>query len=238
MTAAAASTSLTPVAPATAGPVVPPRVAPPARFQNGAEWMQALGNVPIERVVFDPWPGTATEADLLRLVERDKRLCELIDGTLVEKPVGYWESRIAVRLAAFLLAFVESRDLGAVLGPDATLRMSASDRIRLPDVSFISKAREPTGPQPVPTIAPDLAVEVLSESNTRAEMAQKLREYFGSGTRLAWYVDPVARTVAVYHRAGEPTATLGESDVLDGDVVLPGFTLPVAKLFANIPPLG
>lgn len=61
---------------------LPARFVPPRRFDNGAEWLEALGGVPLERVIFDPWPGTATEADLLVFVERDKRLCELIDGTL------------------------------------------------------------------------------------------------------------------------------------------------------------
>ena len=56
----------------------------------------ATGLVLLSRIRFDPWPGTATEADLLRFVERDKRLCELIDGTLVEKPVGWEESAIAM----------------------------------------------------------------------------------------------------------------------------------------------
>ena len=61
-------------------------VNPPRKFANGAEWLASLGNVPMERIIFNPLPGTATETDLLRLIERDKRLCELIDGTLVEKP--------------------------------------------------------------------------------------------------------------------------------------------------------
>ena len=67
----------------------PPRFHPPRHFDNAAEWLHSLGDVPPERILFDPRPGTATEADLLLLVERDKRLCELIDGTLVEKPVGF-----------------------------------------------------------------------------------------------------------------------------------------------------
>ena len=73
-----------------------PAFRPPRHFANGEEWLASLGGVPLSRVIFDSWPGTATEADLLRFVERDKRLCELIDGTLVEKPEGYWEGMIAV----------------------------------------------------------------------------------------------------------------------------------------------
>jgi Uma2 family endonuclease len=192
----------------------------------------------MDRILFDPWPGTATEADLLRLVERDKRLCELIDGTLVEKPVGYLEALIAMRLGAKLTAWADANDAGFVSGPDSTLRM-ASGRVRLPDVAFVSRARLPGGLVPrerVPALAPDLAVEVLSESNTEAEIDQKLTEYFQSGTRLAWVIDPRNQTVEVYHAPGEPTRLLGPADHFDGEQVLPGFTLPVADLFRNISP--
>src|SRR6476620_4089347 len=134
---------------------------PPPRFDNAAEWHRALGGVPLERIVFDPRPGTATEADLLRFVERDKRLCELIDGTLVEKPVGATESMIAINLATDLNIFVRPRNLGVVLGADGTLRM-VSGRVRLPDVAFIARQRLPGGfmpREPIPDLAPDLAVE-------------------------------------------------------------------------------
>jgi Uma2 family endonuclease len=216
--------------PSSGAPLVPPR-----RFDNAAEWLHALGDVPLKRIIFDPPPGSATEADLLRLVEQDKRLCELIDGTLVEKSVGYWESRIATNLIIRLGAYVEATAAGAVTGGDATLRMMSSGRIRLPDVSFISTGRLPTTPKPVPVVSPDLAVEVLSEDNTTAEMNQKLREYFESGTRLAWIVDPKPRTVAVYHSPGDPTRVLSESDSLDGERVVPGFSMAVADLFRNVP---
>lgn len=211
------------------------RLRPPRHFDNAAEWLQALGGVPLERILFDPWPGTATDEDLLLFVERDKRLCELIDGTLVEKPMGYWESLIAIALAARLSIYADEHDLGAVSGADSTLRMSSSGRVRLPDVAFISKARLPTTPNPIPTIAPDLAVEVLSEGNTTEEMTQKLLEYFESGTVLAWVIDPKTRTVSVYHRPGQPTQVLEVDGTLNGEQVLPGFTMPVAELFRKLP---
>jgi Uma2 family endonuclease len=214
----------------------PPPTAPPRRFDNAAEWLRALGGVPLERIIFDPWPGTATEADLLRFVERDKRLCELIDGTLVEKPVGYWEALIAMNLATDLGAYVKAHGLGALTGADSTMRMASTGRIRLPDLCFVSAERLPRTLEPVPTLAPDLAVEVLSVTNTADEMAQKLREYFGSGTRLAWLIDPATRTVAVYHGPSAPTRVLDERGTLDGEQVIPGFTLPVASLFLNVPP--
>src|SRR2546423_5473679 len=107
----------------TAAASAPIRFNPPRRFENGAEWLRALGGVPLERIIFDPWPGTATEADLLRFVERDKRLCELIDGTLVEKPVGYYESFIAGLLITYLNQVVLPRNLGAVTGEAGMMRL-------------------------------------------------------------------------------------------------------------------
>lgn len=212
----------------------PTRFVPPRRFENGAEWLEALGGVPLERVVFDPWPGTATEADLLTFVERDKRLCELIDGTLVEKPEGYWEGIIAANLIALLHAFVSPRNLGAISGPDSTMRMRVG-RVRLPDVGFTSTERLPTSLAPIPDLSPDLAVEVLSATNTSKEMRQKLVEYFQSGTRLVWIIDPPTRTVAVYHKPGDPTVVLAEDATLNGESVIPGFDAPVADLFRNVP---
>src|SRR5882672_3134055 len=90
-----------------------PFVHPLQKFANAAEWLHSLGDIPLERIIVDPPPGMATEADLLRLVERDKRLCELIDGTLVEKPVGFWEGQIAAQLIIILGNFVNTHRLGA-----------------------------------------------------------------------------------------------------------------------------
>src|SRR5947207_3710833 len=101
-----------------------PSKPPPARkYQNAAEWLHAVGDVPLERVVMDPPPGTATEADLLRMVEAGDRLVELVDGTLVEKPVGFDESVIAGIIVMALNSFVLPRKLGAVTTADATMRM-------------------------------------------------------------------------------------------------------------------
>jgi Uma2 family endonuclease len=212
----------------------PPVFCPPRQFANGAEWLAALGDVPLDRIIFDPWPGTATEADLLRLVEREDRPCELVDGTLVEKTVGYWEGIIAINVARILANHADTLDLGAVSGADSTMRMK-SGRVRLPDVAFVSKARLPKTPDPIPSLGPDLAVEVLSEGNTAREMELKLQEYFQSGTRLAWWIDPRTRSVAVYSHPGQPAAVFDEYAHLDGADVLPGLRFAVADLFRNVP---
>ncbi|HEY2586355.1 MAG TPA: Uma2 family endonuclease [Tepidisphaeraceae bacterium] len=212
----------------------PSRPRAPRQFENGAQWLAALGGVPLSRILFNPWPGDATEADLLYMVEHEKRLCELIDGTLVEKPIGFWEGLIGANIIALLAAYVNPRGLGAVSGADSTMRMK-SGRIRLPGVSFVAKARMPQSLDPVPSLAPDLAIEVLSEGNTDEEMRQKLAEYFQSGTRLAWIVDPGLRTVAVYITPDGPPSIIPESGQLDGGDVLPGLTLRVADMFLNVP---
>jgi Uma2 family endonuclease len=202
-----------------------------------AEWLRSLGNVPLDRIVMDPLPGTATERDLLRLVERDRRLVELIDGTLVEKPVGWMESRIAMVIGAALSHFVNPRRLGYVAGADGTLRMK-SGRVRLPDVSFVSVDDVPGGAvpdEPIPELPPTLAVEVVSESNTADEMRLKTREYFESGARLVWLVYPKTRTVAVFEGpSADPARVLAEGDTLDGAPALPGFSLTVADIFAPL----
>ena len=110
-------------------------------------------------------------------------------------------------------------------------------QVRAPDVAFLSRARFPGGKRPkgpIAPIAPDLAVEVLSKSNTKAEIARKLREYFASGTRLAWIVDPKTKSVRVHTSpTGSTRLDLATRGVLDGGDVLPGFRLPLADLFAN-----
>lgn len=208
------------------------------RFENAAELWHSLGDVPLERIVMNPLPGTATEKDLLTFVERDKRLVELIDGTLVQKPVGYIESLIAGLLITELNIFVLARNLGHVSGEAGMIRM-ISGRVRLPDVAFVSNDDLPNGVlpnEPIPTLPPTLAVEILSVTNTPAEIRQKLKEYFESGTRLAWIVDPKTRSIAVYdHFAETPKQVLNESDTLDGGSVLAGFSLPISKLFSRLP---
>lgn len=205
-----------------------------ARFQNVAEWWHSLDDVPLERIVTNPRPGTATEHDLLRMVENEDRLVELVDGTLVEKPVGWMESQIAMRLIIALGNHILPRKLGALTGGDGPLMMRAG-RIRLPDITFVSVDDVPPGAvpnRPVPQLPPTLAVEVISESNTAAEMRQKLKEYFESGSRLVWLIYPKTRTVAIFERLqDEPTRTLPETDVLDGGTVLPGFSIAIAEVF-------
>jgi Uma2 family endonuclease len=110
--------------------------------------------------------------------------------------------------------------------------------VRIPDVSFFCWDKLPgrvLPSQPIPALVPDLAVEVLSETNSSQEMERKLREYFLAGVRLVWMIDPRKRMAEVYSAPDAPAATLDETQALDGGNVLPGFTLALAELFARLP---
>jgi Uma2 family endonuclease len=204
-------------------------------IQNLAQLLERLGGVSLERIRFQPAPGTAKVKDVLEIERREDRLYELVDGVLVEKGMGFLESRIAILLATALQQFVAEHDLGIVTGESGMIRMPAN-LVRIPDVAFIAWKKFPGRELPnqgAPRIVPDLAIEVLSKSNTKAEMARKLREYFDVGVRLVWFVDPQKRTVTVY-RSATQSKTLSVDDRLDGGKVLPGFELPVKSLFANL----
>jgi Uma2 family endonuclease len=201
-----------------------------------ADLLDRLGGVSAERVRYYPAPGTATVADVIEIHAREKKLFELVDGVLVEKGMGYWESVLAVAIAAALREFVNPRKLGKVSGESGMMQLEP-DQLRMPDVAFVSAPRLPKGEarqDPAPILAPDLAVEVLSKTNTKREIERKRREYFAAGTRLAWIVDPKTRTVEVYTSPDKADATLTQTDVLTGGDVLPGFTLDLRKLFAEL----
>src|SRR6202022_2766777 len=124
--------------------------------------------------------------DVLDVERKQNRLCELVDGTLVEKVMGVPESLLAVFLCRVLDTFTDDRKLGMVTGPDGMMRLFPG-MVRIPDVAFVSAERLPgrlTPTEPLPGLVPDLVVEVLSPSNTRAEMARKRSDYFRAGVRL------------------------------------------------------
>lgn len=203
-----------------------------AKYDTLADVLHALGDIPPDRILWNPFPGTATEADQVRIVDRDKRRVELLNGILVEKAMGYRESLMALSLAAYLMGFVKPRRLGVIAGADAIMRMR-DGRNRLPDVSFTAWENVPTNDahlQSVADFAPDLAVEILSDGNTESEIAHKREDYFAAGTRLVWIVEPDDRTVAVYTDPNS-FSLLRESDTLTGGDVLPGFALPLAEFF-------
>lgn len=200
-----------------------------------ADLLKKLGNIPPERVHLDPPPGTATEKDVLDMEQRQGRICELVDGTLVEKTMGFEESFLALEIVFILRKFLEQHKLGILAGEQGSFRLWPG-LVRIPDISFISWDQLPNckvPKKPIPDLYPDLAVEVLSRKNTKAEIDRKLHEYFRSGTRLAWVVDPRKRTVHVY-TAPDQSRLFTEDQSLDGGDVLPGLNLPLREVFAQL----
>lgn len=202
---------------------------------TAADLLKQLGPIPLHRIRNAASAGTATEADLRRRLDRGDRLCELVDGILVEKAVGSEESLLAFWIGTLLNNFVRPRKLGAVLGIDSAIRLSAG-LVRLPDVCFISRDRLPGGrfpKQAILDIVPNLAVEVLSRSNTSREMRRKLRDYFKAGVEVVWFVNAKSRTVEVFSGPAE-SVVLKESQTLGGGEVLPGFKVKLRELFADL----
>jgi Uma2 family endonuclease len=209
---------------------------PPQVFENVADLIERLGGVPPERVMVAPVAlGRATEADVLDIQRRTGRLFELVEGTLVEKPMGLRESLLAMALGAILRAFVVPRDLGFVTGEAGAMRLFAG-LVRIPDVAFTAWTTVPgrrVPDEPIPDLAPDLAVEILSASNTEKEMAIKRENYFKAGVRLVWIIDPSDRAARVF-TGPDGGVGLDVSGALDGGDVIPGFVLPLRELFAEL----
>jgi Uma2 family endonuclease len=175
-----------------------------------------------------------TAEELLSLPDDGFRY-ELIEGELRQiSPAGHNHGRIVMRLAVPLGQHVEENGLGEVYAAETgfTLRTNP-DTVRAPDVAFIRQERvdevgDRTGYWPG---APDLAVEVVSPSDTVGEVEEKVKEWLEAGTSSIWVISPRLRTVTIY-RSLTDIAVLTEKDMLDGGELIPGFQYPVAKLFA------
>lgn len=161
---------------------------------------------------------------------------ELVDGEPQMSQSTFIQGIIEARMSAALTTYVVAHDLGFVCGSSTAFWMK-SGNTRAPDVSFTTKARfkGKALPRKYMRGAPALVIEVLSPHDTLIGLAIKMREYFDSGAQMAWAISPEDQTVLVYDSA-RPDHLLKVGDTLDGGTVLPGFSLPVAELFAGIVP--
>jgi Uma2 family endonuclease len=161
--------------------------------------------------------------------------CELIDGRVVRmSPTGTEHAVIEFTLGAALQEFVSARQLGRVVGGEVGIYTRRNpDRVRGADVAFISKTRMPQKPMAgFLTIAPELAVEIVSPSDTWPDIRQKVKEYFAIGVERVWVIDPENREASVYRTAKDVT-TLTEDEALRGEGVLDSFELPLRTLFED-----
>lgn len=162
---------------------------------------------------------------------------ELVRGELrVTPPAGGPHGCVATNIVGLLLAHVKPRGLGRVFADGAGYQLLELPRtVRAPDASFVRSDRLPKqgiGPGFL-KLAPDLAVEVLSPSESASELEEKLDDYRACGTPLIWVVDPVRRTVMIV-ASDSPVRWLREADTLDAGEVIAGFVCGVAEIFEGI----
>jgi Uma2 family endonuclease len=187
----------------------------------------------------EPVPGyDHMAADDLWAMLEDGWVYELVEGRLVRTaPPGGTPGEIAAMLSWALSSFVIPRTLGRVLAAETGFDLGHG-HVRAPDVAFVAASRVPARDDAARVtywrLAPDLVGEVVSPSQSRADMEETARAWLAAGTRLVWVVWPDTQQVDVWRPEGtsQPTLTLGRSDALDGLDVLPGFTYPLADLFA------
>lgn len=178
-----------------------------------------------------------TPDDLLAMPNGDR--FELVDGELVERLMGWESVWISGEILYVLRDFCKLNSQGLVVPGEAGYRCfpDAPEKVRRPDVSFVSFSRLPP-PQERRghlRIAPDLAVEVISPNDLYEEVEEKVREYLSVGVKLVWIVNPATRTVRV-HRLDGTVKYLTENDELSGEDVLPGFSCRVSRIFEEPTP--
>lgn len=170
--------------------------------------------------------------DLLHMPDGDRY--ELVDGEFVEVEMGSKSSWVALEIAARLREFAKAKG-GWAFGESTGYRCFAWDkeRVRRPDASYVVMGRisPQEFPDPFITIAPDLAVEVISPNDIYYDVEAKAEEYLDAGVRIVWVVNPYNRTVRIFTQANRLSTQLGPNDELTGGDVLPGFTCRVADLF-------
>jgi Uma2 family endonuclease len=172
-----------------------------------------------------------TPEDLLAMP--DEKSYELVDGRLVERNMRAESSEVGGNLHARLHLFCRDHDLGKVWPADNGFQCfpHAPGLVRRPDVSFIKKGRLPgdVSPKGWIRIPPDLAVEVVSPSDTIEEFEEKLDDYHKAGVPLVWVIYPERRKARIF-RVDGPPGVLGEGDELSGEDVIPGFRCPLREI--------
>ena len=173
-----------------------------------------------------------TPADLLAMP--DSGGVELVRGTLVEKPVSVLSSFVEATALTKLKAYCESQQLGAVLSSTNGIQCFPDEphKVRKPDISFVKRERFSRAhlQEGFLSIAPDLAVEVVSTHDEVAELNEKVEEYLAAGIPLVWIIDPV-NEIVVIHRGDGSVTKLRKNDELSGEDIIPGFKCKVADLF-------
>jgi Uma2 family endonuclease len=179
-----------------------------------------------------------TANDLLMLPEDGNRY-ELVRGELVAmNPPNHNHALLSGRLFTRLSVYAEDKQLGYVTGSDGGYLLhtdpeTGKETVRVPDVAFYSKDRKPIDGRQIYVGAPDLAVEVISPSETYISIGEKLKDYVTNGVQVVWLVYPEAKCVEI-HKPNVEAVTLDTDAMLENADLLPGFTLNLHNLFAVI----
>ena len=178
----------------------------------------------------EPTSKPKTVEDLLALEAETYKRYEIVDGEFVETCVSDKSSETGQAFGAFLFMFVRQHRLGRVY--DADMLFDLPQSTRKADVSVVLGDRVPQVEVSHFVGAPDIVVEVISPSDRWKDIRAKVQEWLDSGATIVWLASPDSGEVFVFRR-GRPLRTLTENDVLDGEDVLPGFTVPVSELFPS-----
>jgi Uma2 family endonuclease len=174
---------------------------------------------------------TVAEFDeLVGLPENTDKRLEFIGGEVFEVVSNNYASMVAAHILGEIGAFIKGKNLGRLTGADGGYIVSGERYI--PDVAFISRARQPEpSHETYNALAPNLAVEVLSPSDEKGIVTDKVVGYLAAGT-VVWVIDPDKQQAKIYE-PGQPVKTIPLDGVLDGGNVLPGFALPLKDIFAD-----
>jgi Uma2 family endonuclease len=187
----------------------------------------------LQEATMSTTPTLATADELLMMPDDGFRY-ELVKGEIRRMPpAGSEHGSITVNITVPLAQFVKANGLGVVFGAETGFKIASDpDTVRAPDLAFVRRERIPEGgiPQGYWPGAPDLAVEVISPSDTYTEVEEKVDDWLAAGTCMVLVLNPRTRTVTIY-TSHTDVVRLTASDTLDGGEVLPGFTCRVAELF-------
>ncbi len=178
-------------------------------------------------------PNVSTAEGLLALPEDDDRY-ELIHGELIAmSPVNYDHGTTVCRFAHLLLSHLDTDPSGDVVTETGFILNRSPDHVVGPDIAYVRKEKAPApGTRGFLELVPDLVAEVLSPDDRCIVVTSKVTAYLEAGVAMVLIIDPVARAVTV-HRSADDAVILHEQDTLDASGVVPGWQLPLVKLFAR-----
>ena len=183
----------------------------------------------VQHITHDSLPPEIPKMTLEEFLESDLEGYEYIKGELIPMPPTSVEhGKISAKLTMYLGVHISENQLGYISVSGAGFQVG--ERILIPDIAIISTDRIPVDLSKASPVPPDLAVEVVSPSDTLRRIQEKVFAYLEAGTQLVWVLEPLSKTVTIY-RAETDITTLTRNDTLSGEEVVEGFTCQVAELF-------